>query len=459
MSEASTLRTPDRETQVEMLVIMAELGHDEQVRAGIAELHPADIAALLNAIEEAEVKQKLFGFLSSDLAPEVLSLVSPLTREELTQDLSDAELSDLLGRLDSDDAADLLGSLPKEQVRAVLDQVPEELSAEMEQLLRYPADTAGGIMQTEHVEVPEGSRVDEAIEIIRSCVEEVADIHSVFVVDDARRLTGVLPLRKLILARPEERVENIMDRQVIAARVDLDQEQVAQLFKKYDLLSLPVIDQAGLLLGRITIDDIVDVLEEEATEDIYKLAGLGGEEDVLDAPFRSIRRRLPWLALNLFTTTLSATVISFFEGTIQTIAIAAAFMTIVAAQGGNAGIQTLTVIVRGLALGEVSLSHTRRVLLKELLVALGNGIALGVTAGIVAYLWKGEPLIGLVLALALVVNLIIAAFVGSMIPFTMRRLGIDPAIASNVFVTACTDICGFFSFLGILTVFLHLFWR
>ncbi|MGE0683878.1 MAG: magnesium transporter [Candidatus Binatia bacterium] len=459
MSEVSALKTPDRETQVETLVIMAELGHDHQVRTGIADLHPADIAALLNAIEEGEVKQKIFGFLSPDLASEVLSLVSPLTREELTQDLSDAELSDLLGRLDSDDAADLLGSLPEEQVRAVLDQVPEELSAEMERLLRYPADTAGGIMQTEHIEVPEGSRVDEAIEIIRSYIDEVADIHSVFVVDHTQRLTGVLPLRKLILARPEERVENVMDRQVIAARVDLDQEQVAQLFKKYDLLSLPVVDQAGLLLGRITIDDIVDVLEEEATEDIYKLAGLGGEEDVLDSPIRSIRRRLPWLALNLFTTTLSATVISFFEGTIQTVAIAAAFMTMVAAQGGNAGIQTLTVIVRGLALGEVSLSHTRRVLLKELLVALGNGIALGITAGVIAYLWKGEPLIGLVLALALVVNLIVAAFVGSMIPFTMRRLGIDPAIASNVFVTASTDICGFFSFLGILTLFLHLFWR
>ena len=455
--EVSTLQTSDRETQVETLVIMAELGHDDQVRSGIADLHPADIAELLNAIEEAEIKQKIFGFLSPDLASEVLSLVAPLTQEELTQDLPDAVLSDLVERLESDDAVDLLGSLPEEQARAVLDQVPEELSAEMERLLRYPADSAGGIMQIEHIEVPEGSRVDEAIEIIRGHVDDVADIHNVFVVDRTRRLTGLLPLRKLILARPDERVESIMDRHVIAARADLDQEQVAQLFKKYDLISLPVIDHAGLLLGRITIDDVVDVLEEEATEDIYKLAGLGGEEDVLDSPMRSIRRRLPWLALNLFTTTLSATVISFFEGTIQTVAIAAAFMTMVAAQGGNAGIQTLTVIVRGLALGEVTLSHTRRVLLKELLVALGNGIALGVSAGIVAYLWKGELLIGIVLALALVVNLMVAAFVGSMMPFTMRRLGIDPAIASNVFVTACTDMCGFLSFLGILTLFLHFF--
>jgi magnesium transporter len=436
--------------------MLAELGRDEQVRAGISTLHPADVAELLDVLEEPDVKQKLFSFLPPDLASEVLSLASPLTQEALTQEMSDETLSDLVERLDSDDAADLIGSLPEEQARAVLDQVPDELSAEVEQLLRYPADTAGGIMQIEHVEVPEGARVNEAIEIIRNHIDDVPDIHTVFVVDQERCLTGVLPLRKLILARPDEPVENIMDRQVIAARVDLDQEQVAQLFKKYDLVSLPVIDQSGVLLGRITIDDVVDVLEEEATEDIYKLAGLGGEEDVLDSPLRSIRRRLPWLTLNLFTTTLSATVISLFEGTIHTIAIAAAFMTMVAAQGGNAGIQTLTVIVRGLALGEVSLAHTKRVLFKELLVALGNGLALGVTAGTVAYFWKGEPLIGAVLALALVVNLIVAAFVGSMIPFTMRRFGVDPAVASNVFVTACTDICGFLSFLGILTLFLGL---
>lgn len=455
--EVSPTSALDRETQLETLVMLAELGRDEQVQARVATLHPADIAELLNVLEEPEVKQKIFAFLTPELASEVLSLVTPHTRAELTEELSNAALGELVERLDSDDAADLLGSLPEEQARAVLEQVPEALSTEMAQLLRYPADTAGGIMQTEHVAVSEGTRVEQAIEMIRGHIDEVPDIHNVFVVDQQRRLVGVLPLRKLILARPQESVDKVMDRQVISARVDLDQEQVAQLFKKYDLVSLPVVDGEGKLLGRITIDDVVDVLEEEATEDIYRLAGLGGEEVVLDSPWRSIRRRLPWLGLNLLTTTLSATVISFFEGTIQTVAIAAAFMTMVAAQGGNAGIQTLTVIVRGLALGEVSLSHTKRVLIKELLVALGNGIALGCAAGVVAYLWKGEPLLGAVLALALVVNLIVAAFVGSMIPFTMRRLGIDPAIASNVFVTACTDICGFFSFLAILTFFLRFF--
>lgn len=447
----------DRETVLETLLIQAEFGLDEAVRAGIATLHPADVAELLDAIEEPELKQKIFSFLSPDIASEVLSLASPLTQTELTEELSNAALGDLVKRLDSDDAADLLASLPEEQARAVLKQVSEELSAEMEQLLRYPPDTAGGIMQTEHVEVPSGARADQAIEIIRRHIDEVPDIHNVFVVDDGRHPVGVLPLRKLILARPDDPVEQIMDRRVISARVDLDQEQVAQLFQRYDLVSLPVVDQQGVLLGRITIDDAVDVLEEEATEDIYKLGGLGGEDAVFDSPWRSIRRRLPWLALNLLTTTLGATVIAFFEGTIQTVAIAAAFMTMVAAQGGNAGIQTLTVIVRGLALGEVGLGHIKRVLYKELLVALGNGLALASAAGVVAYLWKGELVIGVVLSLALVANLTIAAFIGTMIPFSMRWLEIDPAVASSVFVTACTDIFGYLTFLGFLTLFLRVF--
>ena len=447
----------ERETLLETLVIQAELGQDELVRAGVAMLHPADIAELLDALEEPELKQRIFASLAPDLASEVFSFASALTQEELTQELSNAALGDIVERLDSDDAADLLATLPKEQVRAVLDQVPQELSAEMAQLLRYPADTAGGIMQTEHVEVPDGTTVTQAIEMIRDHIDDVPDIHNVFVVDRERRLIGVLPLRKLILARPDDPVEKVMERQVTSARVDLDQEQVAQLFKRYDLLSLPVVDAQGILLGRITIDDVVDVLEEEATEDIYKLAGLSGEDTVFDSPRESIQRRLPWLGLNLLTTTMSASVISLFEGTIQSVAIAAAFMTMVAAQGGNAGVQTLTVIVRGLALGEVTLGHARRVLWKELLVAIGNGLILGVSAGLIAYLWKGQPLLGVVLTLALIVNLVVAALIGSVVPFTLRWLGIDPAIASNVFVTACTDLCGFMSFLGILSLFLRLF--
>ncbi len=440
---------------LETLVILAEMGREKEVQQGVATLHPADIAELLSALEEPEVKSKVFSFLAPDIAPQVLSLVPPLTRQEIAQDLPEAYLQQILERLDSDDATDLLGSLSQERAQALLERVSQPISAEIQQLLRYPADTAGGIMQTEYVTVPEGATVEQAIDIVRSRAEEVKDIHNVFVVDHYRHLIGVLPLRKLILAGIREPVDTVMDRQVVSVAAETDQEEVAQLFKKYDLVSLPVIDSRGTLLGRITVDDVVDVLEEEATEDFYKLVGLGQEEPALDSPLRTIRRRLPWLGLNLVTTTLSAGVIALFEGTIQSVAIAAAFMTMVAAQGGNAGIQTLTVIVRGLALGEVSLIHARRVLRKELTVAFGNGVVLGCAAGVVAYLWKGQPLLGLVLGLALMTNFLVAALVGSMIPLTLRRLRIDPAVASNVFVTACTDICGFLSFLGFLTLFLY----
>ncbi len=451
---ATAPQRPPQLPSLEHLVIQAELGQDEIVRTGIAVLHPADIAELLNVLEEPELKFKVFGFLAAPRAAEVLSLVSAHTQDGLVERLSDDGLGDLIEYLDSDDATDLLASLSARRAKAVLDEVPQDLSDGVTQLLRYPEDTAGGIMQVEYVAVPQGTRTDQAIEMIRSRSDAIPDIHSVFIVNNVNRLVGVLPLRKFILARPADLVETVMDQQVISVRVDLDQEQVAQMFKKYDLISLPVVDSEGRLLGRITVDDVVDVMEEEATEDIYKLAGLDEEEEVLDSPWQSIRLRLPWLALNLITTTLSALVIACFEGTIQQIAIAAAFMTIVAAQGGNAGVQTLAVIVRGIALGEVPLTQTKRVLIKELTIALGNGLALGGAAGVVAYLWKGDVTLGVVLALALLANLIIAAFVGSMVPLTLRRLGVDPAVASNVFVTACTDIFGFLSFLGILTLFL-----
>ena len=376
--------TPDRPTPLEHLVIQAELGQDEIVRTEVASLHPADTAELLNVLEEPEVKHKVFAFLELSHAAAALSLVSPHTKNTLVERLSDDILGDLVEYLDSDDAADLLASLSARRAKAVLDEVPQDLSDDVSQLLQYPPDTAGGIMQVEYMAVPQGTHIDQAIEMIRNRIDDVPDINIVFVVNRTRHLVGILPLRKFILAQPSDVVESVMDQQVISVRADLDQEQVALMFKKYDLITLPVVDVEGRLLGRITVDDVVDVLEEEATEDIYKLAGLDEEEEVLDSAWQSIRLRLPWLALNLVTTTLSALVIAFFEGTIQRVAIAAAFMTIVAAQGGNAGVQTLTVIVRGIALGVVPLTHTTRVLVKELTIALGNGLALGCAAGFVA---------------------------------------------------------------------------
>ena len=439
------------------LISVADTGTVEELRTAVSALHPADVAELIDLLERSEARNRVFGVLAPAVAGEVLSLISPLAREKLLQDLSEDQVRRILEDLDSDDAADLLASIPSERAQSILAGLPGPLSARIQQLLRYPPDTAGGLMQTEYAAVLEGATVEEAVEIVRTLAEAVSDIHNVFVVDHRFHLLGVLPLSRLILARAGETVDAVMDRQVISVKVNTDQEQVAQLFRKYDLLSLPVTDPRGALLGRITIDDVVDVLEEEASEDFAKLSGLGQEEPIFDSPMRAIRRRLPWLGLNLVTTSVSASVIGLFQGTIQTIAVAAALMTIVAAQGGNAGVQTLTVMVRGLALGQVTVVHARAILFKELAVACGNGVALGLVAGVAGYVLHRQALLAVVLGLALLVNYLVAALVASLIPLTLHWLRSDPAVASSVFVTACTDLCGFFSFLGLLTIGLRYF--
>ena len=442
---------------LEQFVAAAEFGSDDDLKALLSSRHPADVAELINVLDRFDLKTKVFRALAADVGPQVLSLVSPVARNAIVEDLSVDRVRQILEELDSDDAADLLGSVPKERAQAILEGLPGPLSARIQQLLRYPADTAGGLMQSEYAAVLEGATVEEAVEIVRSLAEAVRDIHNVFVVDHRFHLLGVLPLSRLILARAGETVDAVMEREVISVTVETDQEEVAQLFRKYDLVSLPVTDPRGALLGRITVDDVVDVLQQEASEDLSKLSGLGQDEPIFDTPLRTIRRRLPWLGFNLVTTSLSASVIGLFEGTIQTMALAAAFMTIVAAQGGNAGVQTLTVMVRGLALGQVSMVHARAILLKELAVACGNGMALGLAAGLSAYLLHGQALLAIVLGLALLINYLVAALVASLIPLTLRWMRADPAVASSVFVTACTDLCGFFAFLGLLTIGLRYF--
>ena len=453
-SEPAAVRDPDT---LKHLVARAESGSDEDVKELVTSLHPADVAEVINALEGSEFQNRVFGVLPADVIPAVLTRVSPLAREKIVAALSVDRLQQILSELDSDDAADLVGSLRKERAQAVLERLPGPVSARIQQLLRYPADTAGGLMQSEYAAVLEGATVEEAVDIVRGLARAVSNIHNVFVVDHHFHLQGVLPLARLILAQAGETVDAVMDRQVVSVTADTDQEAVAQLFRKYDLVSLPVTDPRGALLGRITVDDVVDVLEEEASEDFAKLSGLGQEEPLFDSPLRAIRRRLPWLGLNLVTTTVSASVIGFFQGTIQTVAIAAALMTIVAAQGGNAGVQTLTVMVRGLALGQVTLVRVRAILFKEFVVASGNGLALGLVAGVGAYLLHGQALLAVVLGLALLVNYLVAAVVASVIPLTLHWLRADPAVASSVFVTACTDLCGFFAFLGLLAVALRHF--
>jgi magnesium transporter len=274
-----------------------------------------------------------------------------------------------------------------------------------------------------------------------------------YVVDVRRHLVGVTSLRRLLLVSPETPLKRIMTAELTSVRVDTDQEEVARLVASYNLLAVPVVDEENKLVGIITVDDVIDVIKDEATEDIYRLAGVAGDERVFTPAPESLRKRLPWLGINLGTAFLAAGVVGLFTRTIDALPILAVFMPIVAGMGGNAATQTLTVIVRGIALGELTWGNSRKALLKEAAVGIGNGVVLGLIAAVVAWATRGDPVLGLVLGAAMVINMFVAATAGVLIPLGLRAANVDPALASSVFITTMTDVFGFFSFLGLATVF------
>jgi magnesium transporter len=294
--------------------------------------------------------------------------------------------------------------------------------------------------------------VGEAITEIQSS-RDVEMVFYLYVVDERRHLVGVVSLRRLLLVSPETPLKRIMTADLISARADMDQEEVARQVAAYNLLAIPVVDAENKLVGIITVDDVIDVIKDEATEDIYRLAGVAGDERAFTPAKESFRKRLPWLGINLLTAFLAAAVVGLFEGTIDLFPVLAVFMPIVAGMGGNAGTQTLTVVVRGIALGELTWSNSRKALLKEVVVGLGNGIVLGAAAALIVWLVRGNPTLGLVLGMAMIINMFVAAAAGMLVPLGLRAASIDPALASSVFITTMTDMFGFFSFLGLATVF------
>jgi len=416
-------------------------------------LHPSDIAKLFISLEEEE-KIYIFSLLDPAVASDVLLEVDEQTRERLISSISKAELTEIVDEMATDDAADVIAELPHEEAKTVLEGIGWEESAEVQRLLKYPEDTAGGIMQTELVMVNEDVTIQEAIEQVRAKSEEIQNIHNVFVVDEVTRLVGIVPLAKLILTKPHLPIKDIMNQNPVKVLADTDQEEVARIFQKYDIVSLPVVDKDEILLGGITIDDVMDVVEEEIFEDFYKMASLNTDERVLDSPSRSLKLRFPWLLINLATAFAAASVIKVFENTIQTVVTLAVFMPVVAGMGGNAATQTITVVVRGLALGELELRYARRVLLKNIAVGFANGVLIGIVAAVAAYLLGVNYMIGLLLFLAMIANLVIAGFIGTIIPLILKWYKADPALSATVFVTTCTDVGGFFSFLGLAAVFI-----
>ena len=420
-----------------------------------SELHPADIADLIDNLAEQE-KIRLFSLLDVEKASDVIPELSDVSREQILEDISDKKLTEIIDEMDSDDAADVIAELPEDQARAVLDGIEPEESRDLKKLLKYEEDTAGGIMQSELVSVPSDSTINSALNAVVQASDEIENVYNIFIVDRDNVLIGAIPLQKLITSKRHSPAIEAIDKTIPSVQTDVDQEEVARMFKKYDLVSLPVVDHANHLLGRITIDDIVDVMEEESSEDIYRIAGLHENDNVFNEPIESVKKRLPWLYLNLLTALASVLVIGFFENTIQMVIALAVFMPVVAALGGNAGNQTLILIVRGLALGEVTFENAKKAFYKQIVVGVVNGLALGIVIGIIAYLWKGMPVLGMVLGLAMIINVFVGTLIGTLIPLSLKWLKADPALGSNIFVTAFTDAFGYLSFLGLATIFLKL---
>ncbi|MFQ6100388.1 MAG: magnesium transporter [Anaerolineae bacterium] len=435
----------------------------EQVREALAEEDWDQAAALVEALRPPD-QAELFGELPSTDQDQLLPRLDLEDSADILEELEEEEAAEIAARLkteqlarildemEPDEAADLLGDIPPEHASEALAAMEEP--EEVRPLLVHADESAGGLMTSVKLMLHREMTAEGAIAYLRAVAPETEDVYYLFVVDEEVRLVGVVSLRQLVIVPPWTRVEEIMDPDVIHVRADADQEEAARLMARYDLLALPVVDERGHLLGLITHDDLVEVLEDEATEDIYRLGGVP-EEHPPDVPIpAALRTRLPWLVLNLGTALASATVLSFFESTIARVAILAAFFPIVAGVSGSAGTQTLTVTVRRLALGELSPRDGLRALAREMLIGLANGIAVGGLIALIALMWKGTPMLGIVVGLATLLNMIGAGIAGALVPVVTQVLRIDPALASPVLVTTITDACGYFIYLGLATLVL-----
>jgi magnesium transporter len=312
-------------------------------------------------------------------------------------------------------------------------------------------------MQSELVSVRKTATINDAFQAVVDARDEMENIHSIFVVDDENSLVGTVPLQRLITMRRFTPIVDVIDEDIPSVRADMDQEEVARLFERYDLVEAGVVDEKQRLLGRIVIDDVVDAIQEETSEDMFRIAGLGHDDNIFNKVSEAVKKRLPWLYLNLFTALSSVLVIGYFEDTIKGMVALVFFMPVVAGLGGNSGGQTLALVIRSLALGELTFENSKRVLLRQILVGVSNGASVGIVIAIIAYFWKGIPILGLILGLAMIVSVFTGSMAGVLIPLALKRLNQDPALGSNILLTAFTDAFGFFSYLTLATILIKVF--
>ncbi|GAB4377485.1 MAG: magnesium transporter [Calditrichia bacterium] len=422
----------------------------------IADLHPADIAEIMSHLTDDE-RRAIFNLLSPEAAHEVLAELEENVKGDVLEGLDTQQIADMVNEMDSDDAADLVSELPADRATEVLEKLEEESSEEIQELLLYPEDTAGGIMAKEYVAVNAQLTQKEAIEEIRKKYHDVEDLYYCFVIDDFGTLLGMVSLRDLILADPDTKIRDLMKQDIITVDSDTDQEEVARLFRKYDLVVAPVVNKQHKLIGRITIDDIVDVIDEEIEEDLGLIAGTGEEEVLEDSVVQISRSRLPWLILSFFGEFVSAFILFHFEATIQQIIASAFFIPMVMAMGGSAGQQSSVIVVRGLATGEIGFWDIGRRLKREFFVSILNGLVLGFVIFIVVAVWIQDYRLGTILSMSLLAVVLNASLFGSIVPLLFKKFNIDPALATGPFVATFNDVVGltiYFTFITLSFKFL-----
>jgi len=436
------LSTEGSAIDTEAIEGLLERGERQQAAELLSAHHPADLAGFMLHLDNAEVKE-LFYLLEPKRASEVIVELSDKVRAYILEEMESKRVSEIVDHLASDDAADLLGNLSEEDANKILDHIPEEETKHVKSLLAFDEDTAGGIMQAEVASVTMDASVQEVISMLRGMKDDQEDIHNVFVTDHNQMLKGVLPLRRLVLESPETPILNIMDTDFIAAHVDQDQEEIARLFKKYDLISLPVTDETNRLVGRITVDDVVDVMEEEASEDIFRMAGAGSVDILSMSIMKNAKTRLPWLFASCVGGIVALKIIGAYEHSLGRLVVLASFIPVVLGMGGNIGTQSTTIVIRGLAIGSVDVSALWKIVYKEVRI----GFILGSTYGILIalatmFIYPENPSLSLVVGVSMFASMTIATAVGTLMPIILFKSGVDPAVATGPFVTTSIDIIG-----------------
>ncbi|MGB5307091.1 MAG: magnesium transporter [Gammaproteobacteria bacterium] len=449
----NTVETDSTAGRLELLTRALDSGAADQIRHLLISLHPAEIADLLESFPHGP-REILWELVDPDDHGEVLVHVGDEVRAGLIEELDTDALVAATEGLDADDMADLLMDLPGVVIKEVLVSMDKQNRDRLEAVLHYPEDTAGGLMNLDTVTVRSDVTLDVVLRYLRLHEDIPSTTDSLIIVDRDDRYKGVLPLTVLLTNDPDQLVAAVMQRDVQGIPAKMTDVEVAKLFEDRDLISAPVIDDDGKLLGRITIDDVVDVIREDAEHSLLSMAGLDEEDDTFAPVLKSARRRAIWLGINLFTAFLASWVIGLFKGTLEEVVALAVLMPIVASMGGIAGSQTLIIVIRGLALGQVGSSNARWLMYKELAVTALNGIGWALVVAVITTLWFGDPDIGMIIAAALIINLVCAALAGISIPFILEHMRIDPAHAGSVLLTTVTDVVGFVVFLGLGTIFL-----